>query len=614
MAVKLVPGQNDLATTHRELSQQWAADLNGGLSPSHLTAGSGREVWWRCEKSHTWRSRPATRSKGIGCPFCANQRAWPGYNDLKSLFPEIALDWDSDLNSDTSPSDVVAGSNKKYWWVCSREHRFEASVSNRTLRKQGCPFCSSNRVLAGFNDLATTKPELAAQWSIRNSPIKASDVLPGSNKKYWWKCSNNHEWEQSPNVRSAGNNCPICSHQQLLPGYNDLATTNPDLAKFWDSEKNGASASAFAANARITAWWTCEEGHSWQANLRGMRNGQCPFCSNRSLLEGFNDLATKSPNLASQWNFMRNGNLKPNQVIFTSRSAAYWWTCEVGHEWKASLASRNLGNGCPVCSKQLISPGVNDMATTHPGIAASFHPTKNADILPSGIAAGTAKQFWWICELGHEWKTSANSRYNGSGCPYCTNVKFLSGFNDLETRSPQLVKQWNYQRNGSLTPSQVKFTSRASAYWWICEMGHEWKASLASRNNGAGCPSCAEFGFKPNKPAIFYFIENISLRARKVGITNLEDRAVRLSRFHLQGWKDIMLIQDDSGAKIRELEKLAIKWIRKEKMMPRYLSAEEMGINGGWTETFSIDGVSNREVISQLELYCAKLGIDKTKK
>jgi hypothetical protein len=253
---------------------------------------------------------------------------------------------------------------------------------------------------------------------------------------------------------------------------------------------------------------------------------------------GFNELNSKRPELAKQWNSNRNVGLSPSDVLWTGRDASYWWDCDKGHTWKATLASRNIGSGCPVCANQLIEPGVNDMASTHPEIAASFHPSKNLGSSPEQIFAGTGAKFWWKCELGHEWKTTANSRFNGTGCP-----------------------------------------------------------------------DCAEYGFKPNKPAIFYFIENKSLRARKIGITNIEDRAVRLSRFSALGWKQLHVVENDNGAGIRELEGFMKKWIRKDLKLPQYLSAEEMGLTGGWTETFSIEGPSNEAVKKMIKIGCERLGL-----
>jgi hypothetical protein len=252
---------------------------------------------------------------------------------------------------------------------------------------------------------------------------------------------------------------------------------------------------------------------------------------NRVLLQGFNDLETKSPELAKQWNSKRNGSLKPSQILFHSRDKKIWWKCNDGHEWDATIASRNLGNNCPVCSRQLVMPGVNDMATTNPDLARSFDLEKNHPLRPEGFLAGTAKAFWWKCEEGHSWKAVSISRFNGRGCP-----------------------------------------------------------------------TCAEYGFKPELPAIFYFIENISLSARKIGITNVERNNIRLGGFAKQGWKEVLIIEHKNGSLIQAIEKEVLNWIRVDKGLPIYLTAKEMGRQGGWTETFSLEGPSNTEIVKRISL------------
>lgn len=81
-------------------------------------------------------------------------------------------------------------------------------------------------------------------------------------------------------------------------------------------------------------------------------------------------------------------------------------------------------------------------------------------------------------------------RNKGIGCPYCTSRKLLQGFNDLATKNPKLAKEWNYKRNGNITPSDI-FPNSIKKYWWICSKGHEWEATAVGRNNGNNCPYCA---------------------------------------------------------------------------------------------------------------------------
>lgn len=530
MAVKIIVGVNDLATTNPSLIREWDWDKNSPRTPNDVTGGSGKPVWWNCKKRHSWEAAPATRAKGVGCPYCSNQRALFGYNDLETKHPKIAMDWNYKRNKPITPREVVPGSNKKYWWTCPKGHDYEAQVSNRTSRGTGCPFCSNNRILRGFNDLATTHPHLAKEWSkSKNLNKKPSEVIAGTNIKYWWECSLGHEWIQSPNTRVVGNSCPVCSHQKLWAGFNDLATVNPKLACQWDSEKNGITPSEIMTGAKFLAWWKCDQGHEWQSQLRGRKKGNCSICLNRVLLQGFNDLETKSAELAKQWNSKRNGSLKPSQVLFNGRSKKLWWQCVEGHEWEATLASRNTGNNCPVCSRQLVVPGVNDMATTNPELALSFDLVKNFPIRPENILAGTAKPFWWKCEQGHSWKAVSNSRFYGRGCP-----------------------------------------------------------------------TCAEYGFKPELPAIFYFIENISLSARKIGITNVERNNTRLKGFLGRGWVEILVFEHKDGSVVQQIEKEILKWIRSDLGLPAYLTPKEMGRQGGWTETFSIEGPSNREILNKI--------------
>ena len=111
---------------------------------------------------------------GQGCPYCAGVRVLIGDNDLATICPHLADEW-SDKNEDYKPTDFTAGSSKKVWWKCKEGHEWEAVIKNR-VNGSTCPYCSHRKVLAGVNDLATVRPELALDWSPRNGKLKA-DML-----------------------------------------------------------------------------------------------------------------------------------------------------------------------------------------------------------------------------------------------------------------------------------------------------------------------------------------------------------------------------------------------------------------------------------------------------
>lgn len=61
----------------------------------------------------------------------------------------------------------------------------------------------------------------------------------------------------------------------------------------------------------------------------------------------------------------------------------------------------------------------------------------------------------------------------------------------LATNYPELAKEWNYDRNGALTPWMVT-TGSNKKVWWTCSLGHEWETAIANRTRySIGCPYCA---------------------------------------------------------------------------------------------------------------------------
>ncbi|WP_407720776.1 zinc-ribbon domain-containing protein [Ruminococcus sp. JE7B6] len=105
---------------------------------------------------------------------------------LADVCPELINEW-SQRNLPLTPNSVTHGSNKIVWWKGKCGHEWRASVKNRVIGGSGCPYCSHNAILEGFNDLASQKPELAAEWSARNAPLLPTQVTVFANRKAWWK-------------------------------------------------------------------------------------------------------------------------------------------------------------------------------------------------------------------------------------------------------------------------------------------------------------------------------------------------------------------------------------------------------------------------------------------
>lgn len=172
----------------------------------------------------------------------------------------------------------------------------------------------------------------------------------------------------------------------------------PNLIKAWDWDKNNELnlfPSELSTGSNKKAWWKCSLGHEWQATISSRVAGRgCPFCSNRKVLPGFNDLATIRPFLVQEWNTDKNGTLTPTTVLAGSYKKV-WWKCAYGHELQAAIAHRTYRNqGCPYCSGRRAIAGTTDLATLNPKLAKEWHPTKNGSLMPNQVTIHSGKKIW----------------------------------------------------------------------------------------------------------------------------------------------------------------------------------------------------------------------------
>lgn len=424
----VLPGFSDLATKNPALASEWHPTKNGDLDPSAVPPSGSQKAWWMGSCGHEWEASVNSRARGSGCPYCANQRVLQGFNDLATRQPDLLPQWHPNRNSGLDPTMVIAGSNKKFWWLCDKGHEWEASPNHR--KKAGCGTCSGQILLPGFNDLETKYPETAAKWHpTKNHGLLPSQISPSSKTKFWWLCREAHEWEAVAysQVYAKTSGCPVCSGHKVVPGVNDLETTDPELVKEWHLKLNlPLTPNQFTRGTRRKVWWTCRSGHEWEAIIanRTVSGNKCPYCQHQWVLSGENDLETLAPKLASEWHPSRNHPLTPRDVFATS-GKKYWWICKSGHEWDAKVSNRrNFGLGCPICSNQRLLAGYNDLETLNPELASEWHPTKNGNLTSSQVPPNSDLKPWWLGPCGHEWKANVGSRNIGGGCPKCAKGGF----------------------------------------------------------------------------------------------------------------------------------------------------------------------------------------------
>lgn len=492
-----------ISITHPQLAKELV-----GTDPATVTAGTSKRLQWRCGKcAYEWVAIGSNRAKGRGCPACVGKAVFPGKNDMATTHPELARELVG-----TDPTTVIAGGDKKLQWRCSKcAWEWLANGGDRA-RGAGCPACAGKSVFPGKNDMATTNPELAREL-VGTDP---KTVVAGTAKKLRWKCEKcEWQWAAQGYTRVKGHGCPACAGQAAIPGKTDMLTTHPELAK----ELVETDPSTAMAGSQRHLRWKC---------------GKCAW------------------------------------------------------EWRAKGSDRVRGNGCPACSNKVVIPGRNDMLTTHPELARELIGTD-----PSTVIAGTNQKLRWRCgKCAWEWRTPGCNRVSGSGCLACINRVVIPGRNDLATTHPHLAAE-------CLDDASTIVAGTPKKLRWRCgKCAYEWLAIGSSRVSGRGCPKCAKYGFDSSKPSFLYLIQRPG--QFKYGISN--HGAARLREHARNGWS-VLETLDGPGAMIWALESALDAGMR-AKGIPTGRQAFREPFDG-WTEAWNAVDLSVRSIRG----LCRKLGV-----
>lgn len=443
--------KDSLAAVYPELAKQWS-EKNGDLTPWDVSSHSNKAVWWECPVTQeVWKTDPnhRVRSKDFKSPFVTGKKVLVGYNDLKSQYPNVINEWHPDRNGDLKPEMVTAGSDKKVWWICLETGAPYQATVNKKVAGTKSPYVANKKVLAGYNDLASQAPlEVVGQFSEELNKVSANEVIVSSAKKYKWIC--------------------------------------PTYGLVFEDE----------VRARV-------------------KHILSPFEMGTKVIPGVNDLATQNPDLSAQWDFERNKTL-PSETFPYSNKKVFWRCPVTNKSWESAPSTRQKSNDLlsPFVKNLKVIPGVNDLATTHPFIAKSWHYKKNDGLLPQDVTAVNRSKVWWLCsESGYPWKAEIRSRVSqGVGSPYQSGKRVAPGYNDIASTHKELCKQWNYTKNGDLTPEM--FTAGTNTrVWWICEENHEWLASISNRtrtSNATNCPVCSLSGTSNKEKELFNYICSVT--------------------------------------------------------------------------------------------------------
>ena len=481
---------------NKELMKEYNDEKNQNIFLDDITIGSSKKIWWKClECGNEWQATPKNRTRGrTGCPKCSLKKI--GINHNKSILnkrgslcdkrPDLVEEWNYEKNLPLTPKDVTVGSRKTVWWKCKKGHEWQARVCNRT-GGSGCIYCTGQKTIKGENDIVTTHSEMLDSWDYeKNKDLNPSDFMAGSNRKVWWKCPLGHSWKASISKRTNGTGCPHC--------YFEYGTSFPEQAILYylskvttaESRKKveGQEIDIFLPDYKVGFEYDGSYYHENEKSRLKEKNKNEIIKNNNIKLYHI-----KESNI--------NSIDKENNIIYCIIDRDYIYLEQVikciQELLNIKIDDVNIQKDqINIYNQYVKSIKDNNFTISYPELLKEWDYNKNNGLLPESLSIGSNKKVWWICSnCGSSFLTSVGKRIEYSKCPYCA-AKKVNETNSFESKFPNLMKYWDYDKNKNIIPSKTYYSSRKKA-WWKCEdCAKSYSMSICSRIKSKTnyCPDC----------------------------------------------------------------------------------------------------------------------------
>jgi ssDNA-binding Zn-finger/Zn-ribbon topoisomerase 1 len=468
---RLLVNYNDLRTEHPEIAATWHPTKNGDAIPENFKSGSSFKAWWLCEKGHEWRAEIDSRVAGRGCPVCNKERStsFPEqtlYFYVKKLFQDAENRYyvEKRLEIDIYiPSKKVGIEYDGGYYHKSEKKKKIDEKKNIRLKELGI-------TLIRVAEEGAESPQ-NTDYVINCARVNSIAQIDQAVTEVFYLLGKMFGQRYDIDIDSDRDRASIMEQYILSEKKNSLAAVAPEVLKEWHPIKNGYIKPEYIhAMSNKQFWWKCKNcGYEWKAPAYRRSKGMgCPVCAGNMVASGSNDLLTTQPVIMTEWDYDKNKFIDPRKYSAGS-SKKVWWKCHVcGYQWAAVIANRTRGNGCPQCSGKVVDPK-RSFAVEHPELLEQWAYDLNRGMKPEDFLSGSDCTVWWRCSNGHTWKSTIAHRNANNNCPFCGNKIILPGFNDFATVHPDLLDEWDYEKN-IVKPEEVLGGSTISIHW-ICSRG-----------------------------------------------------------------------------------------------------------------------------------------------
>lgn len=485
-----------LAILRKDLLLEWDFEQNT-KSPSDVSLGSNYRAFWVCSSGHSFTQKVChrTRQNGLGCPVCAGRLS----SNIVEGMPELYRLWDQEKNKTLNPNKLSPGSQKVAWFACDNNHSYERKIGTvRTAILKGrepCPYCNKSLPSDEYN-LSILYPNVASEWDTGRNNSSPSAHLPSeNNNKYWWLCKLGHSYQMTINARTnQGSGCPYCAGQ-AVDESNSLRATHAHLIEEWDYTKNATlTPDELTAGSNKTVWWKCKYGHSWKAAVYSRASGKgCAHCSNQTsrpelrLLTELEMVFEKVKHRAKRFGNEYDIYIPDYSTGIEYDGAAFHQNHERDVAKNNAAHSRGIAL-IRIREQPLQAISEHDIILDQDNVIHKKHINRLISIVEKSVDRKRV--------ISYINKTSFQNskRYNEL-------VKYLPGplpGRSFADRYPNLMKEWDYDKNSPLKPHDVSYGSNIEVSW-RCVNNHTFKMSPKTRHHGQNCPFCSGRRLAPER-------------------------------------------------------------------------------------------------------------------
>lgn len=426
---------------------------------------------------------------------------------------DLLDEWDYELNT-VSPDSVGCKSSKyKVQWICPEGHSYDAYITNRTRRGDGCPYCSGHRLLKGFNDLETSVPSLCSEWDkgknrkkhdedVNNGiphphPAEPSEISWGSSIKVYWKCKEGHESFLSPSGRKANKNdtftmCNKCAarvrarnRRKTFATKNNLAENIPQAADEWVRSEHGLSPYEVSCHSLEMVHWRCSKGHEFDKRVTDRvytKNGryflhECAECTKylrTSIPEQIIYYYVKQvfPDAINPYNDL---GVELDIYIPSIRAAIEF---DGSYTHKNKLERDNLKDD--ICSSNHIS-----LFRFRPH---SLPNTKSANrIVVEESSTGIVQGLLGFFEI-----IKVNPPHMDVDADYNNILELFQKRKGLKVSETYLLDEWDFENN-TISPNNISARNTKKLVYWLCPECHKSYQSYPYNRfvRKTGCRDCS---------------------------------------------------------------------------------------------------------------------------